>query len=99
MRKEYFADIRPADTIMAVTRFVNPEWLIEIEVDAVICEAAEGKNRVATLRLTLKSGPTLNLHAKEEVCQNLLQSLIDRYQQEALDLLANDPTSPLYRQR
>ena len=36
VRKEYFADIRPADTIMAVTRFVNPEWLIEIEVDAVI---------------------------------------------------------------
>ncbi len=36
VRKEYFADIRPADTIIAVTRFVNPEWLVEIEVDAVI---------------------------------------------------------------
>ncbi|MCB1347328.1 MAG: RidA family protein [Maritimibacter sp.] len=36
VRKEYFADIRPVDTIMAVTRFVNPEWLVEIEVDAVI---------------------------------------------------------------
>lgn len=36
VRKEYFADIRPVDMIMAVTRFVNPEWLVEIEVDAVI---------------------------------------------------------------
>ena len=36
VRKEYFADIRPVDTIMAVTRFVNPEWLVELEVDAVI---------------------------------------------------------------
>ena len=66
---------------------------------ALLIPPEQQENRVATLRLTLKSGPTLNLHAKEEVCQNLLQSLIDRYQQEALDLLANDPTSPLYRQR
>jgi len=36
VRKEYFRDVRPVDTIMAVDRFVNPEWLIEIEADAVI---------------------------------------------------------------
>jgi enamine deaminase RidA (YjgF/YER057c/UK114 family) len=36
VRKTYFRDIRPVDTIMAVTRFVNPEWLVELEVDAVI---------------------------------------------------------------
>lgn len=36
VRKEYFLDIRPVDTIMAVDRFVNPEWLIEIETDAVV---------------------------------------------------------------
>ena len=24
------------DTIMAVDRFVNPEWLVELEVDAII---------------------------------------------------------------
>lgn len=36
VRKEYFRDIRPIDTIMAVDRFVNPEWLVEIEADAVI---------------------------------------------------------------
>ncbi len=36
VRKEYFRDVRPVDTIMAVSRFINPEWLIEIEADAVI---------------------------------------------------------------
>ncbi|QFS82607.1 Enamine/imine deaminase [Roseivivax sp. THAF40] len=35
-RKLYCLDARPVDTIMAVSRFVNPEWLVEIEVDAVI---------------------------------------------------------------
>lgn len=33
---EIFADIRPVTTVMAVARFVDPDWLIEIEVDAVI---------------------------------------------------------------
>lgn len=37
-RKAYCADARPVDTIMAVCRFVNPEWLVEIEVDAVIAD-------------------------------------------------------------
>lgn len=37
-RKEFCKDVRPVDTIMAVTRFVNPEWLVEIEVDAIISE-------------------------------------------------------------
>jgi enamine deaminase RidA (YjgF/YER057c/UK114 family) len=36
VRKEYFLESRPVDTIMAVTRFVNPEWLVELEADAVI---------------------------------------------------------------
>ena len=35
-RKLYCLDARPVDTIMAVHRFVNPEWLVEIEVDAVV---------------------------------------------------------------
>ena len=38
VRKEYFREIRPVDTIMAVDRFVNPEWLIELEADAVISQ-------------------------------------------------------------
>jgi enamine deaminase RidA (YjgF/YER057c/UK114 family) len=40
VRAEYFAEIRPVDTIMQVTRFVNPEWLVEFEVDAVISDGA-----------------------------------------------------------
>lgn len=33
---EYFRDIRPVGTIMQVSSFINPEWLLEIEADAVI---------------------------------------------------------------
>ena len=40
VRAEFFRDIRPVDTIMQITTFVNPEWLVEIEVDAVIIDSA-----------------------------------------------------------
>lgn len=33
---EFFRDTRPANTIMQVTRFIDPDWLVEIEADAVI---------------------------------------------------------------
>ena len=33
---EVFGDIRPVTTVMAVSGFVDPDWLIEIEVDAVV---------------------------------------------------------------
>jgi enamine deaminase RidA (YjgF/YER057c/UK114 family) len=33
---EYFGTIRPANTIMQVTRFIDPDWLVEFEADAVI---------------------------------------------------------------
>jgi hypothetical protein len=33
---EVFGDVRPVNTIMQVTRFIDPEWLIETEVDAVL---------------------------------------------------------------
>ena len=36
VRAEYFKKIKPVDTVMQVTRFINPEWLVEIEVDAVV---------------------------------------------------------------
>ena len=36
VRGEYFSDIRPVDTVMQVSRFINPEWLVEVEVDAVV---------------------------------------------------------------
>ena len=33
---EFFSAIRPANTVMQVTRFIDPEWLVEIEADASI---------------------------------------------------------------
>ena len=33
---EFFSEIRPVNTIMQVSRFVDPDWLIETEVDAVV---------------------------------------------------------------
>jgi enamine deaminase RidA (YjgF/YER057c/UK114 family) len=33
---EFFGDIRPANTVMQVGRFIDPEWLVEIEADAVM---------------------------------------------------------------
>ncbi len=38
---EFFGDIRPVNTIMQVSRFVDPEWLVEIEADAMV---EEGEN-------------------------------------------------------
>jgi enamine deaminase RidA (YjgF/YER057c/UK114 family) len=33
---EFFRDIRPASTMIQVGRFIDPEWLVEVEADAVI---------------------------------------------------------------
>lgn len=33
---EYFGDIRPATTVMQVTTFVDPDWLVELEADAIV---------------------------------------------------------------
>jgi enamine deaminase RidA (YjgF/YER057c/UK114 family) len=33
---QVFGDIRPANTIMQVSRFIDPTWLVEIEADAVV---------------------------------------------------------------
>jgi enamine deaminase RidA (YjgF/YER057c/UK114 family) len=38
---EFFADIRPASTIMQVSRFIDPDWLVEIEADAVVDNEAK----------------------------------------------------------
>jgi enamine deaminase RidA (YjgF/YER057c/UK114 family) len=35
---EVFRDIRPANTVMQVTGFIDPEWLVEIEADAVVSD-------------------------------------------------------------
>jgi enamine deaminase RidA (YjgF/YER057c/UK114 family) len=33
---EFFGEIRPASTVMQVTRFIDPDWLVEIEADALV---------------------------------------------------------------
>jgi enamine deaminase RidA (YjgF/YER057c/UK114 family) len=35
---EFFRDIRPASTVVQVSRFINPDWLVELEADAVMAE-------------------------------------------------------------
>ena len=47
VRAEYFAGVRPVDTIMAVSGFVNPEWLVEIEADAVVSDGNRPEVRMA----------------------------------------------------
>ena len=38
VRGEYFRDIRPVDTVMQVSGFINPDWLVEVEVEAITDE-------------------------------------------------------------
>jgi enamine deaminase RidA (YjgF/YER057c/UK114 family) len=33
---EVFAAVRPACTVMQVARFIDPRWLVEFEVDAIV---------------------------------------------------------------
>jgi enamine deaminase RidA (YjgF/YER057c/UK114 family) len=33
---EYFREVRPACTFMQVSGFIDPAWLIEIEIDAIV---------------------------------------------------------------
>lgn len=40
VRAFYFKTIKPVDTIMQVSRFIDPDWLIEIEVDAIVTGSA-----------------------------------------------------------
>ena len=35
---EFFGGIRPANTIMEVSRFIDPDWLVEFEADAIVSD-------------------------------------------------------------
>jgi enamine deaminase RidA (YjgF/YER057c/UK114 family) len=35
---ERFAQVRPACTFVEVSRFVDPQWLVELEIDAVVTD-------------------------------------------------------------
>jgi len=35
---EFFGEVRPASTFMQVVRFIEPNWLVELEADAIIEE-------------------------------------------------------------
>ncbi|MEU6880767.1 RidA family protein [Streptomyces sp. NPDC046712] len=37
---ERFAAIRPVTTFVEVSRFIEPDWLVEVEIDAVIARPA-----------------------------------------------------------
>lgn len=38
VRAKYCREAKPVDTIMQVAGFVNPEWLVEVEVDAIVAD-------------------------------------------------------------
>ena len=38
VRARYCREAKPVDTIMQITRFVNPEWRVEVEADAVVAD-------------------------------------------------------------
>jgi enamine deaminase RidA (YjgF/YER057c/UK114 family) len=39
---EFFAEVRPAATMVVVAKLLNPAWRVEIEMDAVIPESESG---------------------------------------------------------
>jgi enamine deaminase RidA (YjgF/YER057c/UK114 family) len=42
---EFFAGIRPANTVVVVTGFVDPRWVVEMEADAILPEGHEDVGR------------------------------------------------------
>ncbi|MGF1753540.1 RidA family protein [Vibrio makurazakiensis] len=38
VRGKYFKDIQPVDTVVEVSRFINSEWRIEIEAEAIVSD-------------------------------------------------------------
>src|SRR5262245_25387269 len=47
---EFFGQIRPANTIMQVSQFIDPDWLVELEADAVIDDEQNSQGLLGTTR-------------------------------------------------
>lgn len=45
---EFFRDIRPANTIMQVSRFIDPDWLVEIEADAIVDDTSGAAQQIVS---------------------------------------------------
>ncbi len=41
VHREYFGDHPPACTFVQISGFIDPEWLVEIEVDCVLTSTAD----------------------------------------------------------
>ncbi len=39
---EFFGEVRPASTMVQVSRLIDPDWLVEIEADAYLNSADDG---------------------------------------------------------
>ena len=44
---EFFRDVRPASTVVQVARFIDPDWLLETEVDAVVQRTGSDRDGLA----------------------------------------------------
>lgn len=42
---EVFGSIRPANTVMQISRFIDPDWLVEFEADAVVEDGPPPRSR------------------------------------------------------
>lgn len=40
LRREVVGQARPVDTMLQVNRFVDQDWLVEVEADAVIADTS-----------------------------------------------------------
>src|SRR5918998_2126604 len=40
---EFFRAVRPVNTVMQVSRFIDPDWLVEVEADAVVDESSSAR--------------------------------------------------------
>ena len=42
--REYFRDIKPVSTMVGVATLIDPDWVVEIEADAVVAPNVNGIN-------------------------------------------------------